>query len=194
MKLPSMPKISKKLLMVALPVVTFMLGATAALYAVQTSYSQKAPYSDSQQKTVVAGEFSSAGYYSEFDVNKMYELVNRERIKAGLNPLTRNAKLDASAKAKCDDMVTRDYWGHEDPNGRMAWHYLAENGYSYKIAGENLAKKYKTNAGVVAGWMSSPGHKANILRAEYTESGMAGCNSTDDQPDVIVVQHFAKPL
>ena len=45
-------------------------------------------------------------------------------------------------------------------------------GISYKTAGENIAKGYKTPQAVVDGWMNSSGHRANILNASYTQIGV----------------------
>lgn len=194
MKRPRIPRISKKLLIITVPIATFMLGATAALYAAQSSYSYKHPYSDDQVQKIVVGEYSSANYQTSINIDEIYDLVNQERTKAGLKPLTRNARLDASAKAKCLHMVENGYWSHYAPDGTPPWLFITKQGYGYSTAGENLAKDFATSSGIVRGWMSSQGHKDNILNTQFTESGMAGCNTTENETTISIVQHFAKPL
>lgn len=122
--------------------------------------------------------------------DRIFELVNAERVKVGLQPLVRDARLDASAKAKCDDMVARDYLGHADPDGNMAWHYFTENGYSYSNAGENLANRHVTSSKTVYDWMNSPTHKDNIVSSTFRDTGVAVCGYAS----FTTVQHFAKPL
>src|SRR5688572_25275492 len=51
------------------------------------------------------------------EVPQLHELVNQERVKAGLSPLTIDERLTASSAAKCADMVAKNYWGHKSPDG-----------------------------------------------------------------------------
>ena len=50
-------------------------------------------------------------------------------------------------------------------------------GISYKTAGENIARGYQTPVAVVNAWMSSPGHRANILNSTYTHIGVGYVSS-----------------
>lgn len=171
---------------------TFIIIAVLAALILTsgTSYYLGAKSQQAQPETVTAQTadqlLSSAIDRQPIDANNIFELVNDERVKIGRKPLVRNAKLDASALAKCNDLVTRDYWAHADPDGNMAWHYFTENGYKYTIAGENLAKDYKTAHNTVSGWMNSQLHKENILDSRYSDTGVAACGSNDT-----IVQHFA---
>ena len=129
------------------------------------------------------------------NTDEIFTLVNKEREKVGLKPLIRDARLDASAAAKCNDMVTRNYWSHADPDGVMPWHFMVEQGVTYSTAGENLAKDYVTSLGVVSGWMKSEGHKANILSTNFEESGVAVCDGGGTITYLgVAVQHFAAIL
>ena len=125
-----------------------------------------------------------------FTADEIFTLVNQEREKVGIKPLIRDARLDASAAAKCNDIAVRQYWSHADPDGVMPWHFIQEAGYDYVTAGENLAKEYYSSAGMVSGWMSSQGHKANILNADFAEAGVSTCESTINGAG-IAVQHYA---
>lgn len=137
--------------------------------------------------------------YSEgltFDNAKLLEGTNRERGGAGVNPLTISDKLNASAQKKCEDMVAKNYWSHNDPQGNEPWHFFTDAGYSYNDAGENLAYGYIKEGDVITGWMNSPAHKENLLATKFTEVGFGVCKSdnyVDTGKQLIVVQHFARP-
>lgn len=127
------------------------------------------------------------------DVHELFVDVNNERVKAGLAPLIEDARLDASAAAKCTDMVTMNYWGHNRPDGTEPWHFFAEQGITQLHLGENLAYGWPTSQSVVVGWMDSPSHKANILDPKYSDVGYAVCHSDNFAgygAEDIVVQHF----
>lgn len=158
---------------------------------------------ESSTNTALSQEVSNAVAGNEnyfdgltFENTKLLEATNRERGGANINPLTLNDKLSASAQKKCEDMVTKDYWSHNDPAGIEPWHFLQEAGYSYSEAGENLAYGYITEQQVITGWMNSPSHKDNLLASRFTEVGFGVCKSEDyvkTGRQLIVVQHLAKP-
>ena len=70
------------------------------------------------------------------------------------------------------DMGTRDYFDHYTPEGLGPGDRIDQAGYEGSAWGENIAWGYPTPEAVVAGWMNSPGHRANILRDEYTHLGV----------------------
>jgi uncharacterized protein YkwD len=100
-------------------------------------------------------------------------LVNAERAKEGISPLTRNAQLDAATQRHSDDMACNNFMDHTGSDGSSPWDRMNQAGYSWSMAAENVAAGYSTPASVVAGWMNSPGHKANILNAGLEEIGIA---------------------
>ena len=69
---------------------------------------------------------------------------------------------------------------------------LAAAEYRWQAAGENLAFGQQSAAAVVAGWMQSPGHRANILHATFTEMGVAYLTDTNGRP--YYVQVFGRPI
>lgn len=95
--------------------------------------------------------------------SEVINLVNGERSANGLPALAFNASLAAGAEAWSVYMATSGYWGH---SGDPVW--------------ENIGAGYNSPAGVVAGWMASPGHRANILNASLTQvgAGYAYCSNT----------------
>lgn len=131
---------------------------------------------------------------SDINTTELFTLTNQDRADVGLAPLKLNSKLNASALAKCNDMVEKVYWAHDDPSGRTPWHFIDEQGVSYKKVGENLAESYVDAMAVNNGWMLSPGHKANINDALFNNVGYAVCKGLSPQGSVtlITVQHLAK--
>jgi uncharacterized YkwD family protein len=103
---------------------------------------------------------------------KVAELVNAERAKHGLAPLTLSAELSDIARIKSQDMRDNNYFSHTSPVFGSTFSLLKSHGISYRAAGENIAKGYKTPEAVMDGWMNSPGHRANILSAKYTKIGV----------------------
>ena len=120
-------------------------------------------------------------------------LTNSQRVATGLPELVINEQLNQAAQAKAHDMITRGYWAHFRPlDGKTPWSFIEEAGYSYRSAGENLAKGFKTPEGITTGWMKSPGHRANILSPKYKEVGYACVWSVDASGErtLITVQLF----
>ncbi|GIG23556.1 hypothetical protein Cch01nite_42800 [Cellulomonas chitinilytica] len=96
-------------------------------------------------------------------------LTNAERRKAGLGELTVNDCATSMAVVRTDRLVAEGRFEH-DPLGEIV------DACGVGTLGENLALGYPTAAAVVAGWMGSEGHRANILRPGYTQIGV-GCTS-----------------
>lgn len=106
-------------------------------------------------------------------VSEIIGLVNAERAKVGLEPLVESGRLDKAAQAKTDDEVAKQYFSHESPDGNGNYTVLiADAGYPYSYAGENLAVKYDNFEQAVEAWINSPTHRANILKPAYKETGI----------------------
>lgn len=99
-------------------------------------------------------------------------LVNKERAKQGLAPLTDNVKLSNVARTKSSDMVAKNYFDHTSPTYGSPFDMMKQFGITYTSAGENIAMGQPTAASVMTGWMNSPGHRANILNNNYTDIGV----------------------
>ena len=87
-------------------------------------------------------------------------------------PLTMNAALRCAARNHSMDMGTRGYFDHFTPEGVGPSERLDQSGYSGSSWAENIAWGHATPEAVVSGWMSSPGHCANIMGAQFTETGI----------------------
>lgn len=113
---------------------------------------------------------SSAAVFAE----RVLELTNKERAKAGLGPLSLDPKLCASAAWKAEDMAERNYFEHQDRPGHNFIDRDEQFGYSgWLYLGENLAAGQKSPEEVVQEWMASPGHRRNILKPEFKQIGIA---------------------
>ncbi|MFB7650579.1 MULTISPECIES: CAP domain-containing protein [unclassified Streptomyces] len=106
------------------------------------------------------------------DVAKVVELVNAERGKAGCSPVTVNAALTKAAQAHSEDMAATGTMSHSGSNGSSPEDRITNAGYNWSTYGENVAYGYETPEKVMAGWMSSPGHKENILNCDFKEIGV----------------------
>lgn len=93
-------------------------------------------------------------------------LVNNQRAAAGLGALTWNAGLEKDAMVRA--MECEQSFSHTRPNGTDWW--TVDSNLMY---GENLAYNYSDAASVVAAWMASPTHKANIMNGSYVTMGVA---------------------
>ncbi|MGW3651269.1 CAP domain-containing protein [Streptomyces sp. NPDC000878] len=100
------------------------------------------------------------------------DLTNRERARAGLPPLATDALLTRAAQAHSTDMVVRAFYSHTGPDGSQPWDRAATAGSTRRTIGENIACGQRSPAEVVEGWMNSPGHRANILKREFTHIGI----------------------
>jgi len=102
---------------------------------------------------------------------QLADLINRERLKRGLNPLILDSELVRWSKIKSQDMVQNNYFAHESPNYGNAADMLRNNGVDFRYIGENLGKA-STVAKIHNGFMKSSVHKATILHNGYTHIGI----------------------
>lgn len=101
---------------------------------------------------------------------RVVQLVNQEREKAGLQPLSISRSAEAAALIRSKEI--ENSFSHTRPNGSSFSTALKEQGVSYRSSGENIAWGQKTPEQVMQGWMNSPGHRANILNANFTAIGV----------------------
>lgn len=129
--------------------------------------------------------------------DELLKLVNAERAKVGVAPLTESPLLDQSAQWKADDEVTNGYFGHVKPGttGNDGLDYLNSLHPQCTVIDENLIDNVdsatgavldNTSAGSVSGWVKSPVHYKAMINSQYTTTGF-GINGTE------VVEHFCQP-
>jgi len=135
-------------------------------------------------------------YATDLSISELLQDTNDQRVANNLGSLALNAKLNQAAQAKANDMAARDYWSHDTPEGNPPWVFFTNAGYQYQTAGENLAYGFDSSSHTVAGWMASPGHRANILNTSYSEVGFGYANAANYQgtgPETIIVAEYASP-
>ncbi|MFL0584588.1 CAP domain-containing protein [Solibacillus silvestris] len=108
---------------------------------------------------------------SEFE-KQVIDLTNAERAKEGLKPLEMHSPLMEVAQAKSEDMAKNNYFSHTSPTYGSPFDQIKSAGISYRSAGENIAQGQRTPQQVVQAWMESPGHRQNIMNANYTHIGV----------------------
>ncbi|MHB8068348.1 MAG: CAP domain-containing protein [Desulfobaccales bacterium] len=109
------------------------------------------------------------------------DLTNRFRQAHGLPPLAKDEELRNAAQAYSDDMLVRGFFDHTTPDGlsfdeRISNHYP----HRFHVVGENIWSAFGYNPAkiqyvakeIVDSWISSPGHRANLLSADYTHLGV----------------------
>ena len=102
---------------------------------------------------------------------RMLELVNGERIAAGLRPLAADPELLQVARQHSTDMFARGYFAHVTPEGHDPFERMREANIRFLTAGENLALA-PTLQIAHTGLMNSPGHRANILQQDFGRVGI----------------------
>ena len=134
------------------------------------------------------------GIAQDIRIEKLFQLTNEARQSQGLPPLHYSNQLAHAAENKAQHMITNNYWAHFG-SGRSPWDFILASGYSYEVAGENLAKGFMFSEGVVDGWRNSSTHWANITKAEYDDVGFAVMNGAlEGEETTLVVQMFGKRL
>lgn len=135
---------------------------------------------------------SQAAAYSGLtaEEQRAFDLLNADRAQNGLPALQINSSLTTLAKKYGQDMINRNYFAHNNPEGQSPFDRMTQAGVSYSYAGENLAINTSVDSAERA-FMNSPGHRANILSPNYSQVGVGVAHSSNGS--VYVVQEFIKP-
>jgi len=147
-------------------------ASRTATPAASTPAASASPSSTAQATSSGSDADASADSADSGPTDRVLVLVNTEREKAGCTALTENAKLTKAAQDHSQDMADHTNMSHTGSDGSSMSDRLARVGYSFSSAGENVAAGYTTPESVMAGWMASAGHKANILNCGFKEIGI----------------------
>jgi uncharacterized protein YkwD len=152
------------------------------------------------QNTEIAPEASNLALYRA----AVLCLINKERASNGRSPLQANADLEEVAEGHTAELVQDNYFAHVTPSGETPVDRVRASGYIPSssdgyVIGENLAWGTYTLASphaIVEAWIASPGHLANILEAQYTETGIGVTPAVplslgEGEPGATVAQEFA---
>ena len=106
-------------------------------------------------------------------------------------PVRVNDRLSKAARDHALDMGRRGYFSHDSLDGRTFVDRVHAAGYSNPSA-ENIAAGYPTPAAVVSGWLSSPGHCANIMARDAVDLGVGFASVPGSEYDTYWVQDFGR--
>jgi len=122
---------------------------------------------------------------------EVIRLVNVERAKVGLKPLSENVKLSKVARIKSQDMINKKYFSHYSPTYGSPFDMMKKFGIRFTAAGENIAMGQKTPMEVMNAWMNSAGHRRNILNPNFTQIGVGVAK--DSKGRLYWTQMFIRP-
>ena len=132
---------------------------------------------------------------------RVVDLVNAARSRprrcgserfAAAPPLNSSRKLNDAATAHARDMARRKYFEHEGRDGSQPKDRVRRAGYESRLTGENIALGPESAEEVVAGWLSSPGHCANIMEPRFRDIGV-GVAVGKKRGQIYWVQEFGLP-
>jgi uncharacterized protein YkwD len=132
---------------------------------------------------------------NEITVENVLRQMNAHRAAASLPALRADEKLTRAANDRMRHMEEEAFWGHTSPDGLSPFTWVTLRSYEYRAVAENLANGFDTAAVLVESWMESPGHRANILSADFEDCGIAIIegSTTGRATGRSVVVLFAKP-
>jgi len=112
--------------------------------------------------------------------SQIFDLINAQRRRQGLQPLVYNAQLDRMAKIQAENMARFQKMAHTIPGSSLptVGDRAKYVGYMYGKLEENVALGYPSAEAVVQGWMNSTGHRRNILDQEVVETGIGIARSS----------------
>lgn len=108
----------------------------------------------------------------------LWQLTNGARANNGLRVIQQNGTLVGLARWRSKDQVQRDYFSHTIlGSGYEVYHWYDTNGLRYRWGGENIGwnngfSDADSPVRIHEGFMSSPGHRANILEPSWTHGGI----------------------
>jgi uncharacterized protein YkwD len=103
--------------------------------------------------------------------------VNEARKKEGLQPLATTEPLQALARGHSRQMAEKRFFSHESPGGETLEDRARRARIAYTWIGENIYQavglpRERFAAAAVESWMKSQGHRSNVLRPQFTHTGI----------------------
>lgn len=120
--------------------------------------------------------------YADDTAKAVLAILNEARAKAGCGPLKLNSKLMAAAKSHARAMAEKNFFGHKGKDGGKPSTRAKRQGYKFHILAENIAAGQKSAEEVARSWLSSSGHRKNILNCKLKDTGIAVAYQADDEP------------
>ncbi|MDD4290512.1 MAG: CAP domain-containing protein [Patescibacteria group bacterium] len=135
-------------------------------------------------------DINSVIAYEKVSTDKIFELVNKERIKNNTSPLKINSNLVRAANNKAKFLIDNNTFEHNTQNKKFS-DWIKESGYNYSFIGENLAENFFDSKSAIVAWLESESHKENMLNKNFTETGIAIIQKNNR---IIIVQIFGRPI
>ena len=117
---------------------------------------------------------------------------DRELVAAA--PLSLSSELTAAATRHARDMALHASFDHRGSDGSQSSERVTESGYRWRSTGENIAAGQRTPEAVVAAWLESPEHCANLMGGHFSDMGVAFGLAPASVPDIYWTQVFGAPL
>lgn len=170
-----------------------MHAKTRRLFATAAAILMTATPFYGPDRALAAGDFSLAAHYTTASLSAQEQtagnLLNSDRARYNLSPLIIDPELCRIARIKSEDMRDNQYFAHTSPTYGDVRSMLKQFGYAYAAAGENIAH-HATVEKAQAAFLSSPGHRKNILSSGYTKVGVGV--AIDQKGYVYLTQIFAR--
>lgn len=105
-----------------------------------------------------------------------------------------NDRLFSAAARHSRDMAVNNYFSHTSLDGRTFSRRITDEGYAWSSSGENIAAGQASVSDVVSGWLASPGHCANIMRAEFRDVAVSCVSQAGSSYGRYWTMSLARPL
>ncbi len=163
-----------------------------------------APAADSEGGSLDAGAGTVmlSGCEVEAYQAELWQRVNQARSQArscgneqfgAVAPVTYSCTLEGAAERHSGDMADNNFFSHTGSDGLRVSHRVSATGYDWSIVGENIAAGFDEVAGVVNGWLESPGHCRNLMDPRFTEMAVSRILTNAADYDNYWTQVFAAP-
>ena len=156
-----------------------MVGTASLAVAASPDISAPAQVHDRAQRATPAPD--AALTPEQRAVVEMATLVNVERGERGLPLLRLDERASAAARAHAADMATMRLMQHVGSDGSDGGDRLARAGFAWSAWGENIAAGFVDPRTLLAAWMNSEGHRANLL-GDFTDVGVGVVATADGVP------------
>ena len=124
-------------------------------------------------------------------IERIVELVNEERAKDGVAPVTLNETLTDAAMLRAEEIT--EQFSHTRPDNTSCFTVLKDYNIGYYACAENIAAGNSTADATMNQWVNSSGHYNNLMNATYTEIGVGVVYAPDSEYGYYWVQLFIKP-
>lgn len=124
-------------------------------------------------------------------IERIVELVNEERAKEGIAPVTLNETMTNAAMLRAEEIV--ESFSHTRPDGTSCFTVLEDFNVGYTYCGENIAAGNSTADATMNQWVNSSGHYANIMNSRFSEIGVGVVYDSSAEYGYYWVQLFIEP-